>query len=323
MTTARPSVYADLHLHSTASDGLVSPTDLPRLARSHGLSAIALTDHDTLAGIPAALDAAREIGLELIPGIEISCNEEEGDESMHVLGLFLDPHATCIEGFLTAQQRARFTRAFQMLDLLEREGIPVEPLRRTFERDPGKVLGRPHVARYLLEIGVVMSFQDAFELYLKRGRPAYVPKLPVSPAEAIDAIHQAGGLAFMAHPGLKTDFNTLWNWAGHLPWDGMEVHYAEHSPEQIVKFSKIVRERGWLASGGSDYHGEHSKEANRIGGAGIDEMAFRHLAQAAAERRAARSRNRTVLAGRDAVQRNDKRASITPEVAMTAGVSGL
>ncbi|MFZ2956056.1 MAG: PHP domain-containing protein [Candidatus Ozemobacteraceae bacterium] len=275
--TAAPGVFADLHIHSTASDGVLSPTDLMRRCHEAGLGAVALTDHDTIDGLAEAKEAAAVLGLELVPGIELSCGWGDTDFSLHVLGLFVDPGAACFTKKLAEQQKSRHVRAMKILDLLEGIGIPVDPLRAQFRRDTEKVLGRPHIARYLLDIGVITDFQQAFERYLKRGGPAYVQKLHVLPEEGIEIIHRAGGMAFIAHPGLKTDWPALWKRIQDLPWDGVEAEYSEHTPEQILMFRQLASVQHWQVSGGSDYHGEYGKHVNRLGGAGLTEDAYRSL----------------------------------------------
>jgi len=280
-------VFADLHVHSTASDGLLSPRELVEHGKKVGLKAIALTDHDTLQGIADAQDAGAKLSIEVIPGIEISCGWEEADFSLHVVGLFVDYKAIALIHLLDQQKKNRYQRAHRILDLLEECKVDVAPLREQFLENPDKVLGRPHVARYLLERGVVKEFQDAFDLYLLRGRPAFVPKEPVDPKIGIEAIQNAGGVAILAHPGLIRNWKRIWKRVKDLPWDGLEVFYSEHSAQQIHNFSGIVSAKGWLASGGSDYHGEYGKHAKRLGNFGLNEEQFLALKNGAVKRREA------------------------------------
>ncbi|HEY9071418.1 MAG TPA: PHP domain-containing protein [Candidatus Ozemobacteraceae bacterium] len=287
--TPRPSVaagiYADLHVHSTASDGVFTPSELVRQAGDLGLGALALTDHDTLAGIPEAREAARKTGIELVAGIELSCGWPGQDLSLHVVGLFVDEASGSLTSLLDDQKRHRFHRAMEILERLQGLGIPMNALRERFLASEDRVLGRPHIARYLMEIGAIAEFQEAFERYLKRGRPAYVQKKHVLPEEGIAAIHGAGGLAFIAHPGLLSDWNAVWAKIGELAWDGIEAHYAEHSPEQAGFFLDLARRKGWLLTGGSDYHGEYGKHVSRFGLHGLDQREFATLAAGAMARR--------------------------------------
>jgi len=278
-------IFADLHVHSTASDGVFSPAEIVRQAAEIGLGAIALTDHDTLVGVPEARLAAVDAGIELVAGIELSCGWPGKDISLHVVGLFLDEASESLVRLLEDQKIHRFHRAMEIIDRLQKLGFPMEPLRERFAASTEKVLGRPHVARYLVEIGALEDFQQAFEQYLRRGRPAYVQKKHVLPEEGIAAIHGAGGMAFIAHPGLISDWPATWDMIKHHPWDGIETHYSEHTPEQFEFFRCLAAENGWLMSGGSDYHGDYGKHASRFGLFGLDRPGFARLAAEAAERR--------------------------------------
>ena len=268
------AIYADLHVHSTASDGMLSPTELVHKALSKGITALGLTDHDTLSGIREATLAADKSGLRIIPGIELSCGWPDREVSFHVLGLFVDPSAPSLLNLLDNQRKFRFTRALRILDLLESQKIDVALLREQFHENPKKVLGRPHVARYLVDKGVAKDNQDAFERFLKRGAPAYVPKNQVLPKVGVEAIHTAGGLSVIAHPGLLSDWSDVWRRIDTLPWDGIEIYYSEHSESQIEHFEKIASQIGLLASGGSDYHGENGKPENYLGSSGLNAAQF-------------------------------------------------
>jgi hypothetical protein len=279
------NIVADLHVHSTASDGVLSPTLLAQAARQAGLSAIALTDHDTIHGVAEAMTAGESCGLQVFPGIEFSCGWEDSDLSLHVLGLFIDPRHPELLRVLQDQQASRFSRALRILDKLEALKINVKPLRHEFEGHPDKLLGRPHIARYLAETGVVSDFQQAFDRYLKRGRPAHVPKDHLLPQTAVELTHKAGGLAFVAHPGLISHWDEVWNMIKSLPWDGLEVFYSEHEIHTLTYFREFARKHDFLMSGGSDYHGEYGKHANRLGHHGLDQPTFDHFLSSAHTRR--------------------------------------
>lgn len=277
-------VYADLHTHSSASDGINSPTELVKKAKEIGLKVLGITDHDTLNGIDEALATGEEAGVKIVPGIEISCGWEDRSSSVHVLGLFVDPKSKSLTDMLEEQRLSRFSRALKMLDLLEKEGIDVAELRAEFKSKPDKVLGRPHVARYLVSKGVVSEFQQAFDKYLLNGKPAYVPKQKVNPEIGIKLIHEAGGLAVLAHPGLIAEFEEVWPRLEKYSWDGIEVYYSEHSNSTVRKFQALADSMNLLATGGSDYHGENGKHVGRLGTAGLSKEQFEIVAAKAGKK---------------------------------------
>lgn len=249
--------YVDLHLHTTASDGAKSPSELVRYARSKGLQAIAITDHDTIEGLEEALEEGERIGFEVVPGIEISADHSPG--SMHLLGYFLDIHHPLLVERLRYLQQARAERNPKMVAKLNALGITV-----TYEEivraSGGGQVGRPHFAQVLLEKGYVRSFQEAFDRFLKKGAPAYVDKLRFAPAEAIHFISKAGGVAVLAHP------NTL-SLNGHSELEklvlrlvgeglkGIEAYYPEHSSLETAQYVALAKRHGLLMTGGTDYHG--------------------------------------------------------------------
>ena len=279
------TVIADLHTHSNASDGILPPAELVQKAGQAGLRLLGLTDHDTLNGIPAALDAGTRFGVQIIPGIELSCGWADRESSLHMLGLFIDHRSAGLNQLLDQQRKGRKTRALQIIDKLDALGLAMTPLRETFNLEQSQALGRPHVARYLVEIGAVQDFQEAFRRYLGRGCPAYVPKPHVLPEEGIHLIHEAEGLACIAHPGLIPDWDAIWLRISNMDWDGVEAVYAEHTPAQRTKFSELACERGWHITGGSDFHGEAGKHIARLGEHGLSEEQFQRLAQAAQSRK--------------------------------------
>jgi len=275
----KKNVFADLHLHSSASDGLLSPAALVDSSNEKGLKVIAVTDHDTVDGVEPARIRGNETGIKVIAGIELSCGWEGRDASIHVLGLFIDEKAASLTGLLQEQKEFRYLRALKILDLLEKTGIQVEELRQQFLATPDRILGRPHIARFLHEKGYITDFQQAFNRYLSRGCPAYVPKDHVDPGKGIEAIKKAGGIAVIAHPGLIPDWDSVWQKIEGLPWDGIEAYYSEHTNSQTKKFCEITAERGWVASGGSDYHGDYGKHTNRLGRYGLEQPQYEELLQ--------------------------------------------
>lgn len=245
---------ADLHVHSTASDGTDSPMQIVNIALDKGLSAIALTDHDTTDGIAAALDTARGTGLEVIPGVELNTDWE--DTEIHILGFYLEYRSSSLQGILKEMRQARAARAEKMLAKLTDLGIRV-----TYE-DVQKIAGeaticRPHIAQAMIAAGCVTSVKEAFDKYIGRGMPAYVPRTKLDPFTAIAVIERAKGVPVLAHPGLANRDNLIPAFVkkGLL---GLEVYYPLHTPEMIEKYQWYSKKFGLVMTGGTDYHGPDS-----------------------------------------------------------------
>jgi predicted metal-dependent phosphoesterase TrpH len=249
--------YVDLHVHTTASDGVLSPSELVRYGKTKGLQAIAITDHDTIEGLEEGLQEAEKIGFEVIPGVEISAEHSPG--SMHLLGYFLDIHHPLLKERLQCLQKARAERNPKIVENLNRLGVKIT-FEEVVEASGGGQVGRPHFAEVLLEKGYVRSFQEAFERFLKKGAPAYVDKVRFTPKEALHFIKEAGGVAVLAHPktlGLN-GCQALENLLHRLVEDGLkgvEVFYPEHSALEVAQFKTMVERNGLLMTGGTDYHG--------------------------------------------------------------------
>lgn len=269
--------YADLHVHSTASDGTMTPTAVVELAAERQLKVMALTDHDTVAGVKEAQKAALGKGIEIIAGIELSCGWSGRDSSIHVLGLFIDEDDSRLNEFLNQQKHNRFTRGHRMVDKLEQLGFDMCQLREKFDSTPELVIGRPHVARYLIEKEYALDNTEVFSKFLGRDCPAYIPKEHVAPQLGIDMIHQAGGIAVLAHPGLIHDWCDVWKVIKDYNWDGFETYYSEHSKKQVQFFEQIVSANGWLSTGGSDFHGDNGKHLNSLGDHGLSKEQYLNL----------------------------------------------
>lgn len=254
----------DLHLHSTASDGSLTPTEVVRLAKERGLAAVALTDHDTVDGLAEAVAAGEAFGVEVIPGVEISA--QHGLGSMHVLGYFVNYTSPRLAERLAVLKKARAERNPRILAKLNALGIPLT-LEEVKQVSGGGQVGRPHIARALYEHGYVRTLQEAFDLYLGNQGRAYVSKFRYPPEEAIAMIREAGGLAVLAHPftlGLNT-CDTLKPFLKDLMsmgLTGLECYYPEHSPEQEALYLKLARDLGLLVTGGSDFHGDNKPEVD-------------------------------------------------------------
>ena len=248
-------IKADLHMHSTSSDGMYAPDELMRRAAGLGFTHVALTDHDSMAGLLRAREEAQALGLTLIPGVELSCGAQK---EIHVLGYGFDPEYSALQAFCAERVRQREARTAAMVQKLQELGKPVK-LARVREMARG-VMGRPHVARAMLEMGYVNSVSDAFERFLKPGKPAYVPKEDVKVADAVRLIHEAGGVSVLAHPmELKMGDTMLESLIGEWQTqglDGIEVYHPS-AQNNHASFLKHLAERcGLLMTGGSDFHGE-------------------------------------------------------------------
>ena len=259
----------DLHTHSTASDGTYSPTDLARMVSDAGLEAFALTDHDTISGVNEALKASEEIGIECIPGVEISVSLEKG--SAHMLGYLFDPADEAFGVSLAEFNDSRNERNVKILDNLHKLGIDLsleDVLRQKDDNDDEGALGRPHFAKALIEKGVVASFDEAFDRYLGKNRPAYAERRRATAEDAIAIIHSAGGLAVLAHPkwvkAKGSELELLVESLASAGLDGLECHYTDHSAEQTQTYLKLAERLGLLVTGGSDFHGEAKPDA-RLG----------------------------------------------------------
>jgi 3',5'-nucleoside bisphosphate phosphatase len=242
--------FVDLHAHSTASDGSRAPADVMHAAHRAGLSAIALTDHDTVAGIPEAAAAAATLGIRLVPGIELSA--VEGDAETHILGLHLSDTRE-LESTLVGLREMRRARAERMVARLNDLGVRIS-FAAVLEQAAGGAIGRPHVARAMIAEGWAVDFRDAFDRYLGGGRPAYVAKERLAVAEAIALIHRAGGLAVLAHPASGGTRERVESFARE-GIDGVEVRHPSHSGEDIARLGALVEHFSLVPSGGSDWHG--------------------------------------------------------------------
>lgn len=252
MSTNLMSAYTDLHVHSSCSDGSDAPEEVVRRAASLGFSALAITDHDTVAGVLEGARAAERLGIQYLSGVEIS--SQFGKVEVHIVGLGIDPACDRLLQRLDTMRNARIARAKRIVERLQALGVPVV---FDFEKDGSAyrgTIGRMHIARLIMDAGFASSIQEAFDKYLNPGRPAYFARERLSCQEAIDLIHEAGGLAFLAHPGIG-NLSQYLDGLTRLPFDGLEAFHTKHSPGQVEQFRLLARELGWLVSGGSDCHG--------------------------------------------------------------------
>jgi ribonuclease III len=252
----------DLHVHSTASDGSLSPGEILHLARKNGIKAIALTDHDTIAGVKELFNLTSPTSVEFISGVEISCAPPGGFESLgsvHMLGYGFSVYDRQLNQVLERAVMAREERNPRIIQKLRDLGIDIsmDQVRDRFGADQ---TGRPHIAELLKEKGVVASFKEAFDLYLGKNKPAYVDKFKISCESAVKMIRDAGGLPVLAHPGLL-DFDgtpgleSFVDLLAEAGLEGLEVFYTDHDPDQIRQYLDLARKKDLLVTGGSDFHG--------------------------------------------------------------------
>lgn len=246
----------DLHLHTTHSDGSQTPAEVVRLAHEAGVSALAITDHDITTGLPEAIAAGQELGIEIIPGIEIS--SRHGESELHVLGYFIKWQDAQLNERLMTLRESRHRRNPKIIELLQAAGIDItyDEVRAVAGSDS---VGRPHIARVLMDKKVVTTAKEAFDRFLAEGKAAYVPRDLPALVDAIRWIKDAGGLAVLAHPTwVKTTEGTLTDLARQLKeqgLDGVEVHYSTHTPRQTRTYLSLAKQLGLLVTGGSDFHG--------------------------------------------------------------------
>lgn len=251
---------ADLHMHSTASDGGYTPSELLHKCKKAGLSIVSLTDHDTTAGIKEAKEVGESLGITVIPGVELST--KYGYKSVHILGYQFDVDDPVLQRELKMERQMRLERLYKMVERLNYENIPITVDDCLQHAQEGNV-GRPHVAKALIAKGYVKDINEAFEKYLKIGRPAYVEKEKEwTPKEAIDLIHEAGGIAVIAHPVYYHLDDAIEEWILHDGLDGVEVYHRDHTPEMVEHYEHLVQKweqkanRHIYRTGGSDFHHE-------------------------------------------------------------------
>jgi predicted metal-dependent phosphoesterase TrpH len=245
----------DLHLHTTASDGRSTPSELVDEAAGAGLTVMAVTDHDTTASVEDVRQRARARGIDAVPGIEVTAVEDGRD--VHVLGYFIDPSDEALGSFLAGQRSARVARVVAIGERLAALGMPIdlEPLLKTVGGSSARSVGRPQVARALIAAGYVADTREAFDKWLGRDCPAFVPRSGPSPERVIEAIHAAGGLASLAHPG-RTNIDARIPALAHAGLDALEVYHSDHSGDAVERYRAMARALGLLATGGSDFHGD-------------------------------------------------------------------
>ncbi|MEO0078456.1 MAG: PHP domain-containing protein [candidate division WOR-3 bacterium] len=241
----------DLHTHTVFSDGLSTPEQVVADAAELGLAAVAITDHDSVGGIDRALAAGRLAGVEVVPGVEMSCTTNGVD--VHILGYFVDHHDEGLLQFLARIQTSRTERAERMVRKLNELDIPIR-MARVRELARGAAIGRPHVAQALVETGRVASVQEAFDRYIGYDGPAYFPKMQLTPKQGISFIHEHHGLAVIAHPANYHNDAAVYSCIA-AGADGIEVEHPDHEQRHVDHYVEVAQKNGLLMTGGSDCHG--------------------------------------------------------------------
>lgn len=248
-------MHADLHIHSRFSDGSYNPEDLPRLARYHQLQAVSLTDHDTVEGCEIAAAACHNQGIDFITGVELTV--EHGLQELHILGYGIDPNNQVLRQNLRSFQQTRQQRIHHIVARLQALDIPLEA-DAVFRLAQCQSPGRPHVGRALVQGGFCSGIDEAFDRFLKRGGPAWIPKHKIDACQAISLIHQAGGVAVMAHPGLNRSDDPIEQLV-ELGLDGLECFHSKHTAHQCEHYLRVAQTCGLLVTGGSDCHGKNHR----------------------------------------------------------------
>lgn len=268
----------DLHAHTTASDGVLSPQELVRFAKDCDISVLAVTDHDALEGLPTAMAEGERVGLQVVAGVEITAHVK--DLEVHILGHFIDPNDNHLAKFLAASRNDRVERVRRMIGKLWALGLPLD-INEILSLAPGPSIGRPHVAQAMIRRGYVTSLKEAFDRYLTPGKPGYVERSRIPAALAVRVIREAGGVPSLAHPGQygRDEIIAPLVAQGLM---GLEVYHLEHDAESIFRYERVCLKYGLLAVGGSDYHGTEGLRSIGLGRPALPEAKFEQLLAAAA-----------------------------------------
>lgn len=271
MTTTTSRI--DLHTHTRASDGLDTPAELVANASRQGLSILGVTDHDTVDALDDVQREADTAGITLVPGVELSTTVDRAE--VHVLGYFVDTADESLRDRLSELAQARVRRIERMIDLARQLGYDIDGDAILAEADQGSI-GRPHVARELVRIGVATDVSDAFDRFLKAGRPIYIPRDPFTPEDAVRLLVEHNAVPVLAHPYSTQDISGILERLVPVGLKGFETYYAEYTPEQHAELRAIADAWELIPTGGSDYHGAGFRAGRTLGAAPVpDEVAER------------------------------------------------
>lgn len=269
---------ADLHCHSTYSDGSETPQAIVKIAQEKGLTALSITDHDTVAASKEAELLCKEAGIAYLTGVEFSTAHQ--GHSVHILGYGFDPEASSIANLCIRHIERRETRNRQMLELLAKHGMVItrddlDDAISSKSTGTSRTLGRAHMALAMVKKGYTATPQEAFHKYIGEGRPCYIQGTTFTVEESISAIHEAGGIAVIAHPHLIKN-SALMSELLKMPFDGIECYYGKFPPAEHKRWLKIASKKGWLVTGGSDFHGK-AKPTLDLGSSWIGEVDFQNI----------------------------------------------
>lgn len=275
---------ADLHVHTTASDGRYSPEDIVRMAVSRGVEVMAITDHDSVDGVPGALEAAKPFPkLRVIPGVEVSTDVPHGE--VHMLGYFIDYSDPGLTRKLAELRNSRKVRAQRMIEKLATMGVHVEWDRVQDIAGSGSV-GRPHIARAMMENGYVQSTREAFSRFIGREGPAYVEREKMTPEQVVEFVVEVGGLPVLAHPGDIDDLDDFIPRLQRVGMIGMEVYYNGYNAKTVAQLASLSSKHNLIALGGSDYHGLDTLTETPLGGVDIPPECVKRFLSLARQRAA-------------------------------------
>ncbi|MGC7872466.1 PHP domain-containing protein [Desulfosporosinus sp. SYSU MS00001] len=263
----------DLHCHTTASDGLLTPNELVRTAAVLGLKGIGITDHDTIQGWREAEEAANVCQIQLLKGIEL--NTDWNGKEVHILGYELDDSSNDLNQTLKSLRDARKKRMLEILDRFQHLGITIE-VKEIQKFAKGESIGRPHIAQALIEQGYVNSIKEAFDDYIGKGGPAYVPLHKLTPEEGIKLIRESHGVAVLAHPGIYRLEEGIKPWI-EAGLQGIEVSHSEHNQEDELRYRSLAEKYNLVMTGGSDFHGEERKPGVKLGHWGAPEEVIQQI----------------------------------------------
>jgi hypothetical protein len=275
-------VRIDLHTHTTASDGLLGPEQLIGLARTAEVGILAVADHDSTDAVDRAMAAGEAAGIEVLPAMEL--NTDVPGTEVHVLGYLLDHRVSWLQALLRRLRDGRLHRAERMVEKLSALGAPIT-MERVLAFSGGGAVGRPHVARALVEAGWVRETAEAFNRFIGRNGPAYVERLKVTPGEAVQIIRRAGGVPVLAHPGWLGDDAAVESLLGD-GLEGIEAYHPDHTPEMVERYLAVARRHGLLVTGGTDFHGADLATRVPLGSQYVPPEAPQRLRERAQGRRA-------------------------------------
>lgn len=257
---------ADLHVHTTASDGTLTSEEVVREAARIGLAAVGIADHDTILGLGPGLAAGNEVGVIVVPAVEI--NTDFGKDEMHMLGYYIDPESKSLAEHLETLRNGRLDRGRKIVGKLNEVGVNIS-MDRVVEIAGSGSIGRPHIARAIVEAGYARTMEGAFGRYLIRGKPTYVPRYKLTPFQAMEIIREAGGVAVLAHPGTHKHDELIPKLV-EAGLQGLEVYHTDHSSFQARRYAEIARRYDLIPTGGSDSHGPNNIKTVEIGSVTVD-----------------------------------------------------